>query len=74
MTFYKNGQSGEGIGQKKYESATKKEKMVIQDLKCESNVNEVIEEIADDGNTDQAAPRGPLPVQTEELSEANLAT
>lgn len=59
---------------KKYENATKKQRMVIQNLKCESDVNEVIEEPADDGNTDQAAPQGTLHVQTEELSEANLPT
>lgn len=72
MIFYKHGQSERELANK-YESATKKPKVIMLVLKCESNIHEVIEETADCGNTPHAAPREPLHVQPEELSEANLS-
>lgn len=57
----------------KYESATKKQRVAMLDLKCESNVNEIgEEEIASSGNIDHVATQETLDVQTKQLSEAKF--
>ena len=58
----------------KDEKVLKKQTTASLEVKFESNINEIIEEIADCGNVDTATIGETLDRQLEELSEVQLVT